>query len=153
MLLDLLNALGHAVVYAVLAGGLLVVAYYVLDLVTPGHLGSHLRGVDASGQESVHLASRSAGVVTSAWLISNALVLFTAIWTNGATSLGWALLWTLAFGILGIALNTLMFLVIEVITPGDLRSIVTQPGPARPLAYVAAATALSVAAIVCASIA
>jgi len=153
MLLDLLNALGHAVVYALLAGALLIAAYYVLDLVTPGHLGSHLRGVDSNGEESVHLASRSAGVVTSAWLVSNALVLFTAIWTNGESSLGWALAATLAFGVLGIALNTVMFFVIEAITPGDLRSIVTQPGPARPLAYVAAAIALSVAAIVCASIA
>jgi hypothetical protein len=153
MLIDLLDALWHAAVYALLAGALLTASYYVLDLVTPGHLGSHLRGVDTNGEESVHLASRSAGVVTSAWLVSNALVLFTAIWTNGETSLGWALLWTLAFGTLGIALNTVMFFVVEAITPGDLRSIVTQAGPARPLAYVAAATALSVAAIVCASIA
>jgi len=150
---DLLNALGHAVVYALLAGALLVVAYYVLDLVTPGHLGSHLRGVDERGEESVHAASKSAGVVAAAWLVSNAAVLFTAIWTNGETDLGWALAWTLAFGALGIALNAVMFFVIEAITPGDLRRIVTSPGPARPLAYVAAASALSVGLIVCASIA
>ena len=61
--------------------------------------------------------------------------------------------WTLAFGALGIVLNAVMFLVIEAITPGDLRRIVTSPGPARPLAYVAAASALSVGLIVCASIA
>ena len=153
MLESLLIALGHAVVYAVLAGALLVAAYYVLDLVTPGHLGSHLRGVDETGAESVHAASRSAGLVTAAWLVSNALVLFTAIWTNGATSLGWALVWTLAFGVLGIALNAVMFFVIEAVTPGSLRRIVCAPGPVRPLAYVAAASALSVALIVCASIA
>jgi hypothetical protein len=153
MLESLLNALGHAVVYAVLAGALLVAAYYVLDLVTPGHLGSHLRGVDETGAESVHAASRSAGVVAGAWLVSNAMVLFTAIWTNGATSLGWALGWTLSFGVLGIALNAVMFLVVELVTPGDLRRIVTAPGPVRPLAYVAAASAVSVGLIVCASIA
>ncbi len=150
---DLLNALGHAVVYAVLAGALLVVAYYVLDLVTPGHLGSHLRGIDERGEESVHAASRSAGVVAGAWLLSNAAVLFTAIWTNGETSLGWALGWTVAFGVLGIVLNTVMFFAVEAITPGDLRQIVTAPGPVRPHATVAAAVALSVGAIVCASIA
>lgn len=153
MLADLVNALFHAIVYAVIAGGLLVVAYYVLDLVTPGHLGSHLRGVDEAGHESVHAASKSAGLVTGAWLVSNAAVLFTAIWTNGETSLGWALVWTVSFGILGIALNALMFFVIEGITPGNLRRIIIEPGPVRPLAYVAAATAISVAAIVCASIA
>ncbi|WP_295661080.1 DUF350 domain-containing protein [uncultured Nocardioides sp.] len=153
MLESLLNALGHAVVYAVLAGALLIAAYYVLDLVTPGHLGRSLRGVDETGAESVHAASRSAGLVTAAWLVSNAMVLFTAIWTNGATSLGWALVWTLSFGVLGIALNAAMFFVVELVTPGDLRRIVTAPGPARPLAYLAAAAAVSVGLIVCASIA
>ena len=46
-----------------------------------------------------------------------------------------------------------MFFAIEAITPGSLRTIVTEPGPVRPLAYVAAAVAVSVGAIVCASIA
>jgi hypothetical protein len=150
---DLLNALFHAVAYALVGGAMLVAAYYVLDLATPGHLGTHLRGVDENGMESVHAHSRSAGVVTSAWLVSNAAVLFTAIWTNGETSLGWALGWTVAFGVVGIVLNTIMFFAIEAITPGSLRTIVTEPGPVRPLAYVAASVAVSVGAIVCASIA
>ena len=46
-----------------------------------------------------------------------------------------------------------LFLTWEAMTPGDLRQIVTAPGPVRPLAQVAAAVALSVGAIVCASIA
>lgn len=152
MLDQLLSALGHAVVYALLTGALLVLAYYVLDLVTPGHLGRHLRGGGTDGAGTA-LPSSGAGVVAGAWLVSNALVLFTAIWTNGATSLGWALGWTLAFGVLGIALNAVMFFVVEAITPGSLREAVTTPGPVQPLATVAAAAALSVAAIVCASIA
>lgn len=150
---DLVNAVLHAGAYALVGGAMLVAAYYVLDLVTPGHLGTHLRGVDENGAESVHAHSKSAGVITSAWLLSNASVLFTAIWTNGDTSLGWALGWTVAFGVVGILLNTIMFLVVEAITPGDLRSIVTAAGPVRPLAWVAASVALSVGAIVCASIA
>jgi hypothetical protein len=143
---DLLSALGHAAVYAAAASVLLVVAYYVLDVVTPGHLGTHLRGTEET-------ASSSAGLVAGAWLISTALVLFTAIWTNGETSLGMALGWTVAFGAFGIVLNILMLFLIDAITPGNLRAIVCEPGPVRPLASVAAATALSVAAIVCASIA
>ena len=150
---DLLDALGHAIVYAVAAGALLVVAYYVLDLATPGHLGSHLLGADERGEPSVHLHSFSAGVVTAAWLLSNAAVLFTAIWSNGESSIGPALGWTVAFGVLGIVLNTVMLFVIDAVTPGNLREVVLRPGPTRPLAYVAAATSLSVAAIVCASIA
>ena len=65
----------------------------------------------------------------------------------------WALGWTVAFGAVGILLNTIMFFAIEAITPGSLRTIVTEPGPVRPLAYVAASVAVSVGAIVCASIA
>ena len=148
---NLLNAMLHAVVYAFTAGALLVAAYYVLDLITPGHLGRQLRG--ESGEDGEVTPSQSAGVVAGAWTLSNALVLFTAIWTNGQTDLGTALLWTVAFGVLGIALNTVMFLVVEALTPGRLREIVCTPGPVRPLAVLAAAASLSVAGIVCASIA
>ncbi len=148
---NLLNAMLHAVVYAFSAGALLVAAYYVLDLLTPGHLGRRLRGEPGADGEAV--PSQSAGVVAGAWTISNALVLFTAIWTNGQTDLGTALLWTVAFGVLGIVLNTVMFLVVEALTPGRLREIVCTPGPVRPLAVLAAAASLSVAGIVCASIA
>ncbi len=150
---DLPNALLHAVAYAVVGGGMLLCAYFVLDLATPGRLGTHLRGIDENGLESVHAHSRSAALVTSAWLVSNAAVLVTAIWTNGETSLGRALVWTVCFGALGILLNTVMFFAIEAITPGNLRKIITEPGPVRPLAQVAAAVALSAGAIVCASIA
>jgi uncharacterized membrane protein YjfL (UPF0719 family) len=148
---NLLNAMLHAVVYAFTAGALLVAAYYVLDLLTPGHLGTQLRG--GNDDDATTAPSQSAGVIAAAWMISNALVLFTAIWTNGQTDLGTALLWTIAFGALGIVLNTVMFLVVEALTPGRLREIVCTPGPVRPLAVLAGAASLSVAGIVCASIA
>lgn len=149
---NLLVALVHAVVYATTAGVLLVAAYYVLDLITPGHLGRQLRGVSGKDGEEV-APSQSAGLVAAAWLLSNALVLFTAIWTNGQTNLGVALVWTLTFGAVGIGLNTVMFFAVEALTPGRLREIVCTPGPVRPLAQLAAAASLSVAGIVCASIA
>lgn len=146
------DAMLHAVVYAFTSGALLVAAYYVLDLITPGHLGRQLRG--GSEEDGAAAApSQSAGVVAAAWMVSNALVLFTAIWTNGQTDLGTALLWTVAFGALGIVLNIVMFIVVEALTPGRLREIVCTPGPVRPLAVLAAAASLSVAGIVCASIA
>jgi uncharacterized membrane protein YjfL (UPF0719 family) len=150
MINHLLVALLHAVVYAITAGVLLVGAYYVLDLITPGHLGRQLRG---KSEEDGDAPSQSAGVIAAAWMISNALVLFTAIWTNGGTNLGWALLWTVSFGILGIVLNIVMFFAVEALTPGRLRETVCAPGPVRPLAVLAAAASLSVAGIVCASIA
>jgi hypothetical protein len=46
-----------------------------------------------------------------------------------------------------------MLLAVDVVTPGRLGEIVTTPGAAVPLAYVTAAAALAVSAVVCASIA
>lgn len=144
---DLWSAVYHGVVYALLAGVVLVAAYYVLDLLTPGHLGSHLLGSPEAP------ASASAALVASAWLIGNGAVLFTAIWTNGETSLGWALLWTLVFGVIGCALNSIMLLAVDAVTPGNLRATICTPGAVVPLAAVSAAATLAVSAIVCASIA
>ena len=72
---DLINALLHAVAYALVGGAMLVASYYVLDLATPGHLGTHLRGVDENGNESVHAHSKGAGVVTyNGKMVENLLV-------------------------------------------------------------------------------
>lgn len=162
---DLLDAAFHAVVYALVGGALVVLALGVLDLLTPGHLGRQLRGPvggdPADGgsvgadpvAQGAGAPSGSAGVVAAAWLIGTGAIVFTAIWTNGETSLGRALLWTVAFGVIGIAVNTLMLLVVDVVTPGRLGEIVTTPGAAVPLAYVTAAAAIAVSAVVCASIA
>jgi hypothetical protein len=148
---DLLDAAFHAVVYALVGGALVVLAFVVLDLLTPGHLGSHLRG--AGPQDVGGAASGSAALVTSAWLLGTGGIVFTAIWTNGESSLGRALLWTVVFGVLGVVVNTLMLLAVDVVTPGRLGEIVCTPGGAVPLAYVTAAAAVAVSAVVCASIA
>ena len=148
---DILNGLGHAAVYAAAGTALLVAAYFVLDLLTPGHLGARLHGSAGAGTDGG--ASYSAGLVSAAWLVSVGGVLFTAIWTNGETSLGLALLATVLFGAVGIALNVLALLVVDAATPGNLRAIVCLPGRAVPLAYVAASASLAVGAVVSASIA
>jgi hypothetical protein len=155
---DLLDAAFHAVVYALVGGALIVLALGVLDLLTPGHLGRQLRGSQAGdpghpADHPGHDASGSAGLVAAAWLVGTGGIVFTAIWTNGETSLGEALLWTVVFGVIGIAVNTVMLLAVDVVTPGRLGEIVTTPGPAVPLAYVTAAAAIAVSAVVCASIA
>lgn len=146
---DLLEAGFHAVVYALVGGALIVLAFGVLDLLTPGRLGTHLKG----GTTTDDRASGSAGVVAAAWLVGTGAIVFTAIWTNGETSLGEALLWTVVFGVIGIVVNTVMLLAVDVVTPGRLGEIVCTPGAAVPLAYVTAAAAVAVSAVVCASIA
>jgi Domain of Unknown Function (DUF350) len=153
---DLLDATFHAVVYAVVGGALVVLALGVLDLLTPGHLGSHLRGTATPAPGSpgdAGSASGSAGLVAAAWLVGTGAIVFTAIWSNGEASLGRALLWTVVFGVVGILVNTVMLLAVDAMTPGRLGDIVCTPGAAVPLAYVTAAAALAVSGVVCASIA
>lgn len=131
----------YAVVYLGVGIGLLILAAFVVDLLTPGRLVSHVS------------ESYSSALVLAAALAGQGLVIFTAIWTNASSGFGDALLWTVAFGLLGVALTAVAFLVVDVLTPGKLGTILARPGPVQPVAIVAAAAHLAVAGIVVASIA
>jgi len=139
----MLENLLAAVVYLGVGVALLILAALVVDLLTPGRLVSHV----------VEERSYSAALVLAAALLGQGLVIFTAIWTNAETGFGDALLWTVAFGLLGIALTAVAFTLVDLLTPGRLGTILSQPGPVQPVAIVAAAAHLAVAAIVVASIA
>ena len=139
----MLDNLLAAVVYLGVGIALLILAAFVVDLLTPGRLVSHV----------VNGRSWSAAVVLAAAQLGQGLVIFTAIWTNATTGFGEALLWTVAFGLLGVVLSAVAFTVVDLLTPGRLGEIVAQPGPVQPVAVVTAAAYLAVAAIVVASIA
>jgi uncharacterized membrane protein YjfL (UPF0719 family) len=132
-----------AVVYLGVGVALLILAAVVVDLLTPGRLVSHV----------VEERSYSAAIVLAAALLGQGLVIFTAIWTNAETGFGDALLWTVAFGLLGVVLTAVAFTLVDLLTPGKLGEILSRPGPVQPVAVVTAAAHLAVAAIVIASIA
>jgi uncharacterized membrane protein YjfL (UPF0719 family) len=138
-----LDNLLAAVVYLGVGIALLVLAAFVVDLLTPGRLVAHV----------VEERSYSAAVVLAAALVGQGLVIFTAIWTNATTGFGDALLWTVVFGLLGVALTGVAFALVDLLTPGKLGEILSRPGPVQPVALVTAAAHLSVAGIVVASIA
>ena len=139
----MLDNLLAAVAYLGVGVALLLLAALVVDLLTPGRLVSHV----------VDERSYSAAVVLAAALVGQGLVIFTAIWTNAQTGFGDALLWTVAFGLLGVVLTAVAFALIDLLTPGKLGEILARPGPVQPVAVVAAAAHLAVAGIVVASIA
>ncbi len=130
-----------AVVYLGVGVALLLLAALVVDLLTPGRLVSHV------------VESHSAAIVLAAALIGQGLVIFTAIWTNAETGFGDALLWTVAFGLLGVVLTAAAFGLVDLLTPGKLGEILCRPGAVQPVAIVTAAAHLAVAGIVVASIA
>jgi uncharacterized membrane protein YjfL (UPF0719 family) len=139
----MLDNLLAAVVYLGVGVALLILAAYVVDLLTPGRLVAHV----------VQHRSYSAAVVLAAALIGQGLVIFTAIWTNAETGFGDALLWTVVFGLLGVVLSAIAFTLVDLLTPGKLGALLMEPGPVQPIALVAAAAHLAVAGIVVASIA
>lgn len=138
----MITALGFGAAYSLLGILLLVAGFYVLDILTPGHLGKHL----AEGE------SYNAGIMVAAGFLGLGAVIFTVIWHNADAGFGPALAWTAAFGVLGIVLQAVSFLVLELVTPGSLRATVVAPG-LHPAGIAAAAAQLAVSAIICASIA
>ncbi|RJK94184.1 DUF350 domain-containing protein [Vallicoccus soli] len=138
----MLESLGYGAAYTLVGIALLAVGFVVLDLLTPGHLGRHI----------YEDRSVNAGIVASGGFLSLGAVLFTAIWTNADSGFGEALGYTVAFGALGIVLQAVAFLVLDVLTPGKLGELVTERH-FHPASLVTAASQLSVAAIIAASIA
>lgn len=146
---DLLPALLDAATFAVPMTALLLVSYLVLDLQTPGHLGTHLTGDADAGRAP----SWSAAVVTAAWVLSSAAIVFTAIWTN-AEGASWSeLAWTTSFAVFGLVLKSVVVLAVDLLTPGRLRQILCEPGPAQPVAVLTASLVVAVSLVVVASIA
>ena len=137
----MLASIGYAVAYTGVGLALLALGFFALDLLTPGHLGRHIyehRSINAS-------------IVLSAGFLGQGAVIFAAIWTNATGGFGTALLYTVVFGVLGVVLQAVAFLLLDVLTPGKLGEHLMEP-PFHPASLVSAAAQLAVAAIIVASI-
>ncbi|MGY1650588.1 DUF350 domain-containing protein [Geodermatophilus sp. SYSU D01119] len=137
----MLASIGYAVAYTAVGLVLLALGYLVLDLLTPGHLGRHI----------YQDRSVSAGIVLAAGFLAQGAIIFTTIWTNATSGFGQALLDTVVFGVLGVLLQAVAFLALDLLTPGKMGALVTEVA-FHPAALVSAAAQLSVAAIIVASI-
>ena len=137
----LLESIGFAVAYTGVGILLLTLGFFALDLMTPGHLG----------QRVIVDRSLNASLVIAAGFLGQGAIIFASIWTNGTSAFGLALLYTVVFGILGVLLQAVAFLILDLITPGKLGAYVTEI-EFHPASLVLAAAQLSVAAIIVASI-
>jgi Domain of Unknown Function (DUF350) len=136
-----LASIGYAVAYTGVGLALLALGYWALDLLTPGHLGRHI----------YEHRSANAATVLAAGFLGQGAIIFATIWTNATSGFGLALLYTVVFGILGIALQAVAFLLLDLITPGKLGEHLVEP-TFNPAAVVSASAQLAVAAIIVASI-
>jgi uncharacterized membrane protein YjfL (UPF0719 family) len=120
--------------------GVLVVGFYVLDVLTPGKLG-----------ELVMDGNRNAALLAASTLASLGLVLWFAIYFTGA---GWHGLDDAAvFGLVGVGAQAAGFRVLDWLTPGKLGDICQVGADAlRPASWVAAGVNIAVALIISASL-
>jgi uncharacterized membrane protein YjfL (UPF0719 family) len=136
-----LASIGYAVAYTGVGILLLLVGAVALDLLTPGHLARHI----------YEERSINAGIALAAGFLGQGAIAFTTIWTNGTSGFGDALADTVVFGLVGIALQVVAFVVLDLLTPGKLGELLMQV-PFHPASLVSAASTLAVSAIIVASI-
>jgi uncharacterized membrane protein YjfL (UPF0719 family) len=136
-----LASIGYAAAYTGVGIALLVLGFYVLDVLTPGHLGRLI----------YEDRSVNAAITLSAGFLGQGAIVFATIWTNATSGFGRALLYTVVFGVLGMVLQVAAYLVLDVITPGKLGVHLTE-ATFHPASLVSAAVEMAVAAIIVASI-
>ena len=141
MLSDLLAGAGRSIVFGVVGIGLMALGFLLVDVLTPGKLRD-LIWVDRNPNAALLLAANQLGI---------AAIVFTAIFTS-YDSFGQGLASTVIFGVVGIAIMGLAFLVLDWLTPGRLGDVICTP-ERPPGAPVTAASPFGAALIVCACIA
>jgi uncharacterized membrane protein YjfL (UPF0719 family) len=135
----MLELIGQTLAYAGVGIGILAAGYFVLDALTPGHLG----------QQVVEKGNMNAGVLLASALVSLGLVEYFAIHFTGA---GWDGLDDAAvFGGVGLGLQALGFVLLDALTPGKLGDICMSER-FHPAVLVSSAVQIGVALIVCASL-
>lgn len=136
----LLESLLAGLAYGAVGIALMAIGFGLVDLATPGKL-RELIWVERNHNAAVILISGLVGV---------GVIVTTAILTS-EDGLAEGLLSTLAYGLLGLALMSVAFVLLDAITPGRLGEIVASP-ESHPAAWVSAANHVALSAIIAAAI-
>ncbi|GAA0510914.1 hypothetical protein GCM10011581_00940 [Saccharopolyspora subtropica] len=140
MLQQLLTGLLAAVAYGVIGVAMMALGYLLVDLATPGKLRD-LIWVRRNPNAALLLVSGLLGV---------GIILATAI-AASADDLVAGLVGTLAYGLLGLVLMSLSFLLIDAITPGKLGDELSSP-TLHPATWVSATAHVVIAVLIAAAI-
>ncbi|MFE0208850.1 DUF350 domain-containing protein [Streptomyces sp. NPDC058985] len=138
---DIVNGLGRAAAYGGLGLVLLVLGIVLVDMLTPGKLGRQIW----------EQRNRNAALVLSSALLGIGGIVFTSIWTT-YEEFGKGLVSTAVFGLLGLVMMAVAFLVVDLITPGRLGATLVEQEP-HPAVWVTASCNVAVSAVIAASIA
>ena len=137
---DLTTELAAGLLYGVVGIALLALGFRMIDLLTPGHLGRQL----------CEDRNRNAGVITSAAMLAIGIIVTSAIIASDG-DLAKGLGQSAGFGLVGIALLGVAFVVVDLLTPGKLGEIL-MGDEHEPMVYVTGAALVSVGGIVAAAI-
>ncbi|MEO5679629.1 MAG: DUF350 domain-containing protein [Acidimicrobiales bacterium] len=128
---DIGEGLLASLAYVGVAVVLLALGFFVIDLLSPGRLSTVI----------MKDRNRNAAVVASAGMISLAIVVGTSVLTtHDDFTVG--LISTAIFGLVGVILQAVVFVVLDRLTPGKLGDVVCDPEP-HPGAYLIAASLLA----------
>ncbi|GAA4599455.1 hypothetical protein BJY16_003084 [Actinoplanes octamycinicus] len=141
MLQELLEGAGRSIAFGAIGIGLMALGFVLIDMLTPGKLRD-LIWTERNPNASLLLAANQLGI---------ALIVFTSIWTT-YDSFGQGVASTALFGVLGIVIMGLAFLVLDWMTPGKLGEVICT-ADYHGGALVSAASHFGAALIVCACIA
>ncbi len=135
----MLELVGQVLAYSGVGLGILAAGFFLVDALTPGHLG----------RQVMEEGNPNAAVLLGAFLISLGLVEWFAIFFTGS---GWSGLDdALVFGVVGLATQAIGFVLLDVVTPGRLGAVLMRER-FHPGSLVAAAMQISIALVVCASL-
>lgn len=140
MVSDVFGEVGIAATYGLVGLVLMAVGFALVDVLTPGNLREQV-WVQRNRNASILLSSNLLGVGI---IVATAIAASEGDWAQGLVSTG-------AYGLLGLVLMGLSFVVIDAFTPGKLGAILVEEEP-HPAVYVSAAAHLSVSAIVAVAI-
>jgi uncharacterized membrane protein YjfL (UPF0719 family) len=138
---DIIDGLGRASAYGGLGVVLLILGIVLVDTLTPGNIRKQI------WEER----NRNAAVLLSSALLSIGGIVFTSIWTT-YEDFGKGLASTAVFGLLGLVMMGIAFLVVDLVTPGKLGATLMEAEP-HPAVWVTASCNIALAAIISASIA
>jgi uncharacterized membrane protein YjfL (UPF0719 family) len=140
MVSDVFGEVGIAATYGLVGLVLMAVGFILVDVLTPGNLREQV-WVQRNRNASILLASNLLGVGI---IVATAIAASQGNWAEGLLS-------TAAYGLLGLVLMGVSFIVLDVVIPGSLGAIMVEEEP-HPAVYVNGAAHLAVSAIVAVAI-
>lgn len=136
----LLYEAGASLAYGVVGIILMVLGYLIVDVLTPGKLHRLIW----------EHRNRNASLLVASNLLSVAIIVATAIYISEGGLL-YGLASTAVYGVIGLLLMALSFVLIDVLTPGKLGALLTDSDP-HPAAWVNCGAHLAIALMVASAI-